>query len=130
MQHADRTLNIQGDGSNPPTDSYQRRRKTGNFGIDAPLWLSPEFLIINSKTGVRLDGLAQPGSQVEIYHSSKDAGTQELIGKPIATVNVNDQGRFSIKLGNLKPGDRVSAIATHPQYGTSEPGTNAIIRSL
>lgn len=120
----------QGDGANPPTDSYQRRRKTGNFGIDAPKWLSREFLIIDPKTGVRLDGVAQPGSQVEIYRSGRDAGTQELIGKPIATVNVNQKGRFSIKLGNLKPGDRVSAIATHPQYGTSEPAINAAIGSL
>lgn len=79
---------------------------------------------------MRLDGLAQPGSQVEIYQSGKDAGTQELTGKPLASVIVNEKGRFSITLGTLKPEDRVSAIATHPQYGTSEPGTNAIIRSL
>lgn len=120
----------QGDGPNPPTNSYQRRRKTGNFGIDAPRWLSLEFILINPKVGVTLVGFAQPGSQVEIYRSGKVAGTQEVIGKPIATVKVNEKGRFSITQGILKPGDRVSAIATHPQYGTSEPAVNAVIRSI
>ncbi len=120
----------QGDGSNPPTDSYQRRRKTGNFGIDAPRWLSPEFVVINPKVGVTLVGFAQPGSQVEIYRSGKVAATQELIGKPIATVKANAKGRFSLRLRTLKPGDRVSAIATHPQYGTSEPAINAVIRTI
>ncbi len=120
----------QGDGANPITDSYQRRRKTGNFGTDAPRFLSPEFFIISSTTGVTLDGLAEPGSQVEIYRSSQKSGTRELIGKPIATANVDEQGRFSINTRSLKPGERVSAIATHPQYGTSEPAVNVEIRTI
>jgi hypothetical protein len=33
-------------------------------------------------------------------------------------------------LGKLKPGDRFSAIATHPKYGTSEPAINVIVRSI
>ena len=121
----------QGDGSNPPTDSYQRRRKTGNFGIDAPRWLSPEFILLNPKAEVTLVGFAEPGSQVEIYRSTQEAGTQQLLGKPIGTVEVKDQkGRFSVTLGNLKVGDRVSAIATHRRYGTSEPAVNTVIKSI
>jgi Right handed beta helix region len=118
-----------GDGANPLTDSYQRRRKTGNFGMDAPRFLSSEFFIISSVTGVTLDGLAEPNSEIEIYRS-QNSGTRELIGKPIATTKVNEKGRFSINLGILKPGERVSAIATHPKYGTSEPAVNAVVRSI
>ncbi len=118
-----------GDGANPVTDSYQRRRKTGNFGIDAPRFLSSEFFIINPTKGVTLDGLAEPDSEIEIYRSSQDSGTRELIGKPIATTKVDEKGRFSLTLA-LKPGERVSAIATHPQYGTSEPAVNTEIRSI
>ena len=120
----------QGDGANPLTDSYQRQRKTGNFGIDAPRFLSPEFFIINAAKGVTLDGVAEPGSQVEIYRSSQVASTRDLIGKPIATAKVNKKGRFSVTLRMLKPGERVSAIVTHPQYGTSEPAVNTVIRSI
>lgn len=130
QQNVDPQAYQQGDGQNPPTNSYQRRRKTGNFGIDAPQFISPEFIIINPKSGVTLVGKAEPGSQVEIYRSGKDAGTPEIFGKPIATVNTNEKGRFSITLGNLKVGDRVSAIATHPKYGTSEPAINAVIRTI
>ncbi len=120
----------QGDGANPITDSYQRRRKTGNFGMDAPRFLSSEFFITNSTTGVTLDGLTEPGSQVEIYRSSQKSGTRELIGKPIATAKVDEQGKFSINTRSLKPGERVSAIATHPKYGTSEPAINAVVQFI
>ncbi len=118
-----------GDGANPVTDSYQRRRKTGNFGMDAPRFLSSEFFIISPTTGVTFDGLAEPNSEIEIYRSSQDSGTRELIGKPIATAKVDEKGRFSLTL-DLKPGERVSAIATHPKYGTSEPAVNAVVRFL
>jgi hypothetical protein len=119
-----------GDGANPLTDSYQRRRKTGNFGMDAPRFLSSEFFITNPTTGATLDGLAEPSSEIEIYRSSQNSGTRELIGKPIATTKVDEKGRFSINLGILKPGERVSAIATHPKYGTSEPAVNAVVQFL
>ena len=119
-----------GDGANPLTDSYQRRRKTGNFGMDAPRFLSPEFFIINSTTGATVDGLAEPNSEIGFYRSSQESGTRELVGKPIATTKVDEKGRFSLTLGILKPGERVSAIATHPQYGTSEPAVNAVVLSI
>ncbi len=130
QQNVDPQAYQQGDGQNPPTNSHQRRRKTGNFGIDAPQFISPEFIILNPKSGVTLIGKAEPGSQVEIYRSGQDAGKPEIVGKPIAAVNTDEKGRFSINLGNLKVGDRVSAIATHPKYGTSEPAINTVIRTI
>jgi hypothetical protein len=120
----------QGDGVNPVTDSYQRRRKTGNFGIDAPRFLSPEFFVDQQKGTVTLDGIATPGSMVEIYRASEVTDTQGPLNEVITTANVDETGRFSSTLGNLKAGEQVSAIAIHPQYGTSEPATNAVIRSI
>ncbi|WP_017317030.1 right-handed parallel beta-helix repeat-containing protein [Mastigocladopsis repens] len=120
----------QGDGANPITDSYQRRRKTGNFGIDAPRFLSPEFFIDQKKATVTFDGVATPGSVVQIYRVREDTDTQGPLNEVITTVNVDKTGRFSFTLGNLKAGERLSAIAIHPQYGTSEPAMNAVIRSI
>lgn len=120
----------QGDGANPITNSYQRRRKTGNLGIDAPQFLSPEFFLNPQNALVILDGLATPGSQIEIYQVTEDAGLQGPLNQLIATTTTNENGHFSITLGTLKAGDRVSAIVTHPDYGTSEPAVNVVIRSL
>jgi parallel beta-helix repeat protein len=117
----------QGDGANPVHDSYQRHRQAGNFGIDAPSFLSREFFISLQDGSVTLDGIAAPGSVVEIYQVNEDNGT---LNQAIATVNTDDTGRFSVKLGNLKAGERVSAIAIHPQYGTSEPAYPALIRPI
>jgi parallel beta-helix repeat protein len=120
----------QGDGANPITNSYQRRRKTGNLGIDAPQFLSPEFFLNPQTSSVTLDGLATPNSQIEIYQVTEDAGLQGPLNQSIATTNTDKNGHFSITLGTLKAEDRVSAIATHPQYGTSEAAVNAVVRSL
>jgi hypothetical protein len=120
----------QGDGANPKQDSYQRQRKTANLGIDAPRFLSPEFFISLQDGTVALDGFATPGSVVEIYQVTEPGETQGPLNKAITTVNVNADGKFSAILTNLKSGDCLSAIATHPQYGTSEPAINAVVRSL
>ena len=53
----------------------------------------------------------------------------KTIQNPIHWLNVDEKGRLSVTLGILKPG-RVSAIATHPKYGTSEPAVNALVRLL
>jgi hypothetical protein len=119
----------QGDGINPPHDSYQRRRKTGNFSIEAPRWLSPEFYLSLLDGTVELAGIAEPNSQVEIYRVS-EGGNYGPLNQAIATVQSNDEGKFSIILKDLKAGERLSAIATHPEYGTSEPALNAIVRSI
>ena len=51
------------------------------------------------------------------------------IQNPIHWLNVDKKGSLSVILGILKLGG-VSAIATHPQYGTSEPALNSVVRFL
>ncbi|BAZ42624.1 hypothetical protein NIES4101_85930 [Calothrix sp. NIES-4101] len=109
-----------GDGRNKPRDSSNRHLDTGNASINAPRFLAPEFLIFNDK--VNLDGIAEPKTQVQIYRIG-NGGLSEIL----TTVTANEKGRFAATFANLQPGDMVSAIATHPQYGTSEPAENAVI---
>jgi hypothetical protein len=117
----------QGDGENPPNISGQRRRETANFGIEAPRFLSPEFYMHEDQ--VALDGLAEPKSQIEIYRV-QDASMQGPLSELIATVQADEQGRFSLSTQALKVGDQVSATATLTQYGTSEPALNSAIQAL
>lgn len=117
-----------GDGSNPKRNSHNRRKETGNSAINAPEFLSQEFLILGGK--VTLVGNADPGSLVDIYLVKENNSLYGPLSEQLVSVKTNDKGRFSIALKNLKPGDRVSAIATDPRYGTSEPALNAVIRSL
>jgi Right handed beta helix region len=119
-----------GDGVNPPHDSYQRRRKTGNFSIEAPRWLSPEFIISPVDGTVELAGVAEPNSQVDIYRVTEEGETHGPLNKMFKTIKTDDKGKFSLILDDLKAGDRVSAIATHPEYGTSEPAYNVLIRAI
>jgi hypothetical protein len=51
------------------------------------------------------------------------------IQNPIHWLNVDKKGSLSVSLGILKPG-RVSAIATHPKYETSEPAVNVVVQLL
>ncbi|NJK47866.1 right-handed parallel beta-helix repeat-containing protein [Candidatus Gracilibacteria bacterium] len=119
-----------GDGVNPPHDSYQRRRKTGNFSIEAPRWLSPELIISPVDGTVELAGVAEPNSQVDIYRVTEEGGTHGPLNQRFKTVKTDDKGNFSLIVEVLKTGDRVSAIATHPEYGTSEPAENLLIRAI
>lgn len=117
-----------GDGPNPPRNSPNRRLETGNAAIDAPQFLSPEFLLRDGR--VNLDGIANPGSIVEIYRVIEDGSLYGSLSESLAKVTTDDKGRFGVSLTNLQPGDKVSAIATDPQYGTSEPAQNAVVRLL
>ncbi len=112
-----------GDGRNPRMNSYQQRRKTGNFGVDTPKFSSKEFFI--NEGSVTLIGTASPGVEIEI-----DREVDEGLSEPIGTVITNNKGKFTIKLTNLQPGERVSAIATDPQHGTSEPALSAVIKKI
>ncbi|NEP57694.1 MAG: right-handed parallel beta-helix repeat-containing protein [Symploca sp. SIO2G7] len=124
-----------GDGRNPVIDYYQRRRQTANFAIDTPRFFSQEFFFL-SPTKVTLLGEALPGSTVEIYRvtdSISNGSDDKEPGKqwePITSISVDEEGKFSITLTEVEAGDQVSAIATHPDYGTSEPAVNAVIRAL
>ncbi|MBE7382541.1 MAG: OmpA family protein [Leptolyngbya sp. SIO1E4] len=117
-----------GDGPNPKRNSHHRRQETGNAAINAPEFLSAEFPIINGQ--VTLDGIADPGSTVDLYLTQGAATDYGPLNQPFATVSVNEQGQFSYATADLQPGDTITAIATDPQYGTSEPARNGVVRSL
>jgi outer membrane protein OmpA-like peptidoglycan-associated protein len=112
-----------GDGRNPQRTSENRRLDTGNGAINTPEFVSKEFLLINNQ--VSINGKADPDSSVSIYRVGDDGGLSEAI----STIKADDKGRFATVLDNLKAGEMVSAIASHPKYGTSEPAYDAVIQS-
>jgi hypothetical protein len=116
-----------GDGINSRRNSGNRRLETGNGAINAPEFLSSEFFILNGK--VNLDGKADPDSQIELYRVSESGSQYGVLSEPIATAETNAEGRFTFTL-ELAAGDVLSAIATHSEYGTSEPARNVTIRNL
>lgn len=117
-----------GDGPNPLRNSDQRKRDTANQGINTPQFLSSEFFILDNQ--VQIDGIADPGAQVVLYKVNETDNQRGPLNEPIAAGVANEEGRFAITLKNFQPGDRLSAIATHPEYGTSEPALNAVILDL
>ncbi len=131
-----------GDGVNSPRNSHNRRRDTANRAINAPQFLSEDFYLIDGK--VNIDGVADPGSKVTLYQVklsvSRDIKEQSPLAsqsknygplsEPLTDAIANDSGKFSFTLDNLTPGTIISAIATKPQDGTSEPALNATIQSL
>ncbi|MBD1841502.1 OmpA family protein [Coleofasciculus sp. FACHB-64] len=117
-----------GDGPNPPRNSPNRRLDTANSAINAPQFISREFFVLGNKTN--LSGTADPGSQVTVYQVKENTETPYApLSEPLTTIAADDEGKFSVTVDNLQPGDRVSAIATDPKYGTSEPAANALISS-
>jgi Right handed beta helix region len=126
-QHTDVANYLAGDGPNPPRDSDERRRDTGNGAINAPEFLSNVFDLQGNL--VNLDGKADPGSIVVIYKVTESDEDYGPLNETLATVQTDEKGRFSLTIDGLKAGDRVSAIATHPEYGTSEPAANIKVRS-
>ncbi|NER81832.1 MAG: OmpA family protein [Leptolyngbya sp. SIO1D8] len=117
-----------GDGPNPKRNSHHRRQETGNAAINAPEFLSAEFPIINGQ--VTVDGIADPGSTVDLYLTQGAVTDYGPLNQALATVLVDEQGQFNYTTANLQPGDAITAIATDPQYGTSEPAQNGVVRSL
>jgi outer membrane protein OmpA-like peptidoglycan-associated protein len=113
-----------GDGINPQRNSDNRRLDTANMAINAPQFLSPDFLLLNDR--VNVDGTADPGTKIELYQVT-EASTNGPLNRSLATVTADDKGHFGASLTGLKPGEMVSAIATDPKYGTSEPSRNALI---
>jgi hypothetical protein len=113
-----------GNGINPPRNSKNRRQETGNAAINSPQFLSDKFFIINHKVGV--DGIADPNSLITIYQVSESNSNYGPLNKPLIEVMADENGRFAADL-NLSPGSVISAIATLPEYGTSEPARNADI---
>jgi outer membrane protein OmpA-like peptidoglycan-associated protein len=113
-----------GDGINPQRNSDNRRLDTANMAINAPQFLSPDFLLLNDR--VNVDGTADPSTKIELYQVT-EVSTNGPLNRPLATVTADAKGHFGASLTGLKPGEMVSAIATDPKYGTSEPSRNALV---
>ncbi|ASC72051.1 ell envolope biogensis protein [Halomicronema hongdechloris C2206] len=108
----------QADGPNPPRNSYNRRLDTANGAINAPGFDQYEFGTDTETTLVT--GNADPGSEVDIYQVVEGGGPYSPLDTPLTTVTADEQGRF--QLSWEKPeGTWLSAIASDPLYGTSEP---------
>ncbi|XHX77016.1 MAG: OmpA family protein [Stenomitos frigidus ULC029] len=121
-----------GDGINPQRDTPNRRKETGNSAINAPRFASKEFFMLDAeaaKPSVQVLGKADPGSKIELYQvSGKDDGYGPL-SEPIATTETDANGNFSTTIA-ASVGEQISAIATDPRYGSSEPARLAVVRSL
>jgi outer membrane protein OmpA-like peptidoglycan-associated protein len=113
-----------GDGINPIRNSENRRLDTGNMAINAPRFLSPEFLVLNDR--VNVDGIADPGTRIELYKVNSDLSGNGPLSRSLTTVTADSSGKFGATLTDLHSGEAISATATDPQYGTSEPARNAI----
>jgi outer membrane protein OmpA-like peptidoglycan-associated protein len=114
-----------GDGINPQRNSENHRLDTGNGAINAPRFLAREFYLLGDR--VNLDGIADPGSEVEIYQVYLDGNNNGPLSQPLRKVIANSQGRFQATFTDLLPGTVLSAIASDRQYGTSEPAENVSI---
>lgn len=134
-----------GDGPNPARDTSNRRRDTGNASVNAPQFVTQEFFALGTQAGkslpetpllqavqqvtpVQVFGTADIGTQIELYRVVGTDDGYGPLGEPIATATTDAQGKFSATIDGLRPGERISAIATHPTYGTSEPARTAVIR--
>ena len=120
---------VTGDGVNLQRDSHFRRVDTANGAINAPTFLATAFPMFNSSQ-VNIDGTADPDTEIDIYRVTGKTDPDLPYGslsEYLTTVKTNANGKFNTSLNNLKVGDTISAIATDPQYGTSEPALNARI---
>jgi len=65
-----------------------------------------------------------------LLSTPNSALTHGPLSRNLATTTADSQGRFGITMIGLRPGEQISAIATLPNYGTSEPALNATVRVL
>ncbi len=114
-----------GDNINPKRNSPNRRKDTGNSAINAPEFAARDFIL--SGTQAQLTGKADPGSQIQIYRVTEGDFAYGPLSEPIGSAPADSQGQFTLTANTLKSGERVTAIATDPRYGTSEPAHNALI---
>ncbi|MGI0491439.1 right-handed parallel beta-helix repeat-containing protein [Alkalinema pantanalense CENA528] len=119
-----------GDGRNLTMSAYPSRSHSANRGMDAPQLISPEFLISLLDGSVELVGSAVPNSDIEIYRVQSLADGREFITEVVATAKADGNGKFVTRLEQVSAGDRLSAVASHPDYGTSEASRSAVVRSI
>jgi outer membrane protein OmpA-like peptidoglycan-associated protein len=118
-----------GDGVNLPRDSNFRRVDTANGAINAPKFLANAFPMFTPNL-VNIDGTADPDTEIDIYRVTGKINPNLPYGalsEYLTTIKTDADGKFGASLPELKVGDVISAIATDPQYGTSEPAFNAQI---
>ena len=124
-----------GDGLNPPRNNFFRRLETGNAAIASPQFITRNFVALASADGsvqtapIQIFGKADPGSAIEIYRVTSTGGESSLT-EPIAKAETDSKGEFTAALSGLKLGEQISAIATDPRYGTSEPAVPAQIQAI
>jgi outer membrane protein OmpA-like peptidoglycan-associated protein len=107
-----------GDGPNPPRNSHNRRAETGNGSINAPAFDSYGFP--QSGDSMRVTGTADPNTEVDIYRVAEANFPYGPLAEWLGTVSADGAGQFEAQV-DLPAGSRISAIATDPAYGTSEP---------
>ncbi|AFY57076.1 outer membrane protein/peptidoglycan-associated (lipo)protein [Rivularia sp. PCC 7116] len=125
-----------GDGPNPKRNSGNRRKDTGNAAINAPRFSEKAFAP-NGSSAI-ITGRADKGSEVAIYRlSDYQRGLEAIyqpgygaLTEPLTIVNVGEDGEFTAQVENVQPGDMISAIATDPEYGTSEPAVATKIGTI
>lgn len=117
-----------GDGPNPVRNSRNRRQDTGNGAVNAPRFVSPEFFVIDGEAIVK--GQADPNNEVQLYRTTGESDTVGQLIEPMETVIADAEGNFEFVLTDVEAGEGLSAIATDPRYGTSEPAMNTVVRSL
>ncbi|MBF2014386.1 MAG: OmpA family protein [Rivularia sp. T60_A2020_040] len=125
-----------GDGPNPRRNSANRRKDTGNAAINAPEFSEKAFA--NQGTTATVTGKADQGSEITIYRLSDYQRGENAIyqpgygalSEPLTIVSAGEDGRFTAQLENVQTGDVISAIATDPKYGTSEPAAASMIGTV
>lgn len=125
-----------GDGPNPRRNSVNRRKETGNAAINAPQFTEKAFAP-NGSSAI-ITGKADEGSEITIYRlgdyqRGKEAIYQPGFGaltEPLTIVTTGEDGEFTAQVENVQPGDMISAIATDPKYGTSEPAVATKIGTI
>ncbi|MEL6398175.1 MAG: OmpA family protein [Cyanobacteria bacterium J06607_6] len=115
----DTVVNFQrADGPNPPRNSHHRRTDTANGAINAPEFTTYTFT--DEGGSLTLTGSADPGSSVDLYRVKDHTGVYSPLSEPLMTTTADDEGNFAFTW-ETGASDWVSAIASDPLYGTSEP---------
>ncbi|MBD2577137.1 right-handed parallel beta-helix repeat-containing protein [Oscillatoria sp. FACHB-1406] len=107
----------------------ERRRQIANYGVNAPQFASREFYLTPSGTATVL-GRAEPGAEIEMYRISENSGGEGVMSVPIGKTTADETGQFRIVLEGVRSGDKLSATATHPEWGTSEDAIAVQLRAL
>ena len=125
-----------GDGPNPKRNSGNRRKETGNAAINAPRFTEKAFAA-NGSSAI-ISGKADEGSEITIYKlGDYQRGLEAIyqpgygaLTEPLTIVSAGEDGEFTAQVENVQPGDMISAIATDPKYGTSEPAVATKIGTI